>query len=437
MEVWLVALILFSALLLALFLGLPVAFSCGGLATVACLFVWGPRGLYSIATTAYGEMTLFVFIAVPLFVLMAEVLSFSGIAEELFDLVYKWMGPFRGGLAIGTVIICAVFAAMVGVSTASAATMGLVALPPMLARGYSKQLVTGTIASGGALGILIPPSIIMIILGSVAELSIGQLFMGGMIPGIVLTLIFIGYIAVKSLLSPESAPALPHSERVGWGEKIRLLRRLLPPTVLVILVLGSIYSGICTPTEAAALGAFGSLVVAALMRRLTWTNFNHALQRTLTLTAMILWITIGAVSFTNIVNVTGISDWMREAIVGMELNRWVVLVGMQMTFFVLGCFLDPVGIILITTPLFLPLVVSLGFDPLWFGVLFVINMEMAYVTPPFGFNLFVLRGVVPPSVTMRDIYRGIIPFVGCQALCLAIMIVVPELVTWLPKVLIK
>ncbi|MFH2127728.1 MAG: TRAP transporter large permease subunit [Pseudomonadota bacterium] len=436
MEVWLVGLILFTALLCALFLGLPVAFSCGGLATVACLFIWGPRGLYSIATTAYGEMTLFVFIAVPLFVLMAEILSFSGIAEELFDLVYKWMGPFRGGLAIGTIIICAVFAAMVGVSTAAAATMGLVALPPMLARGYSTELVTGTIASGGALGILIPPSIIMIILGSVAELSIGQLFMGGMVPGIILTLIFILYIAIKSYFSPDSAPALPPSERVGWDEKLSLLWRLLPPAFLVLLVLGSIYTGICTPTEAAAVGAFGSLVVTILMKRLSWAKLNHALHRTMAVTAMILWITIGAVSFTNIVNVTGISGWFQEAIVGLELNRWVVLVGMQFTFFVLGCFLDPVGIILITTPIFLPLIISLGFDPLWFGVLFIINMEMAYVTPPFGFNLFVLRGVVPPEVSMKDIYRGIIPFVACQGLCLLIMIIFPQLVTWLPKLLI-
>ncbi len=437
MEVWLVALILFASLIFALFLGLPVAFSCGGLATVSCLFIWGPRGLYSIATTAYGEMTIFVFIAVPLFVFMAEVLSFSGIAEDLFDLVYKWMGPMRGGLAVGTIIICAVFAAMVGVSTAAAATMGLVALPPMLARGYDKKLVTGTIAAGGALGILIPPSIIMIILGSVAEMSIGQLFMGGMIPGIILSLIFIVYIIGKSILDPKAAPALPASERVSWGEKIRLLWKLLPPTLLVLLVLGSIYSGICTPTEAAAVGAFGSVISAALMGRLTWENFNHALSRTLTVSAMILWITIGAVCFTNIVNVTGIADWLREAIVGLELNRWVILIGMQFCFFVLGCFLDPVGIILITTPIFLPLIISLGFDPLWFGVLFIINMEMAYVTPPFGFNLFVLKGVTPPSIALKDIYKGIIPFVACQAVCLAIMMIFPDLVTWLPKLLIE
>ena len=437
MEVWLVALILFASLIFALFLGLPVAFSCGGLATVSCLFIWGPRGLYSIATTAYGEMTIFVFIAVPLFVFMAEVLSFSGIAEELFDLVYKWMGPLRGGLAVGTVIICAVFAAMVGVSTAAAATMGLVALPPMLARGYDKRLVTGTIAAGGALGILIPPSIIMIILGTVAEMSIGQLFMGGMIPGIILSLIFVIYITFKAIVDPKAAPALPPSERVSWGEKIGLLWNLLPPTLLVVLVLGSIYTGICTPTEAAAVGAFGSMVSAALMKRLTWKNFNHALNRTMSLSAMILWITIGAVSFTSIVNVTGIADWLRESIVGLDLNRWVILIGMQLCFFLLGCFLDPVGIILITTPIFLPLIISLGFDPLWFGVLFIINMEMAYITPPLGFNLFVLKGVVPPGVTLSDIYRGIVPFVACQAVCLAIMMIFPDLVTWLPKLLIK
>ena len=347
------------------------------------------------------------------------------------------MGPFRGGLAVGTVIICAIFAAMVGVSTAAAATMSLVALPPMLQRGYSKHLSTGTIAAGGALGILIPPSIIMIILGSVAELSIGQLFMGGMIPGILLSLIFIVYILIRSFIDPTCAPALPPEERVSWRVKFLLLKKLILPTALVLLVLGSIYSGICTPTEAAAIGALGCLVSAIVMKQLTWKNFNESLARTMSVSSMILWITIGAVSFTNIVNVTGISDWFQEVIVGMELNRWVVLIGMQFCFFLLGCFLDPVGIILITTPIFLPLVVSMGFDPLWFGVLFIINMEMAYVTPPFGFNLFVLRGVVPPNITMKDIYKGIIPFVACQGICLLIVIIFPELITWLPNLLIQ
>ena len=437
MEIWVLALILFAALLAALFLGLPVAFSCGGLATVACLLVWGPRGLYSIATTTYSEVTIFVFLAVPLFIFMAEVLAFSGIAEDLFDLVYKWMGPFRGGLAMGTIVVCAIFAAMVGVSTAAAATMGVVALPPMLERGYSKKLVTGTIAAGGALGILIPPSVIMIILGQTAELSIGQLFLGGMMPGILLSIIFVAYIGIRSMLDPKSAPALPPELCVGWGEKLRLLKSLLPPTILVIAVLGSIYGGICTPTEAAAVGAFGALLIAASMKRLSPANFNNALNRTLSLTAMILWITIGAVSFTHMVTVLGVSDWLKELIIGMELNRWVVIVGMQFVFFVLGCFLDPVGIILITAPIFLPLVVSMGFDPLWFGVLFIINMEMAYVTPPFGFNLFVLRGVVPSDVTLEHIYKGILPFVGCQAVCLVLMMLFPDIVTWLPNLLIN
>ncbi|MBW1734622.1 MAG: TRAP transporter large permease subunit [Deltaproteobacteria bacterium] len=437
MEVWLVALIIFLGLFLALFLGLPVSFSCGGLAAVSCLFIWGPRGLYSIATTAYGEMTIFVFLAVPLFIMMAEVLSFSGIAEDLFDLVYKWMGPFNGGLAIGTVIICAVFAAMVGVSTAAAATMGLVALPPMLNRGYSKELVTGTIAAGGALGILIPPSVIMIILGHSAELSIGQLFLGGMVPGLVLTLIFVIYIGVRSFINPSLAPALPPEERVRWREKLRMLQTLLAPFLLVVGVLGSIYTGICTPTEAAAVGALGAILCAAFTGRLTWANFNHAVKRTGLLTAMILWITIGAVSFTNIVTVSGVSGWLHDLIAGLDVNRWVILAGMQFFFFVLGCCLDPVGIILITTPIFLPMVVSMGFDPLWFGVLFIINMEMAYVTPPFGFNLFVLRGVVPEDVSMMDIYKGIVPFVACQAFCLILMMVFPGLVTWLPQLLIQ
>jgi tripartite ATP-independent transporter DctM subunit len=298
-------------------------------------------------------------------------------------------------------------------------------------------LVTGTIAAGGALGILIPPSIIMIILGQTAELSIGQLFLGGMMPGIILTIIFILYILVRSILDPKAAPAIPKELCVNWIEKIRMLWSLLPPTLLVIVVLGSIYLGICTPTEAAAVGAFGALLITAFMKRISLDKFNHAMNRTLTMTCFILWITIGAASFTHMVTVLGISDLLCETISGLNLNRWIILTGIQFFIFFLGCFLDPVGIILITSPIFMPLVVSLGFDPLWFGVLFIINMEMAYVTPPFGFNLFVLRGVTPPNVTLEDIYKGIIPFVGCQVLCLIIMMIFPTLVTWLPYKLIN
>lgn len=438
MEIWFIGTLIFVSLLLALFLGLPVAFSCGGIATAACLFVWGPRGLYSIVTTAYGEMTIFIFLAVPLFILMAEVIHVSGIAKQLFELMYYWMGSLRGGLAMGTVFICAVFAAMVGVSTASTASMGVVTVPPMLTRGYDNRLIAGVVAAGGALGILIPPSVLMIVLGSVVHLSVGKLFLGGVFPGILLALFFIVYIAVISFLRPNYAPAISAEKRVSWRKKLMLLKNLFAPGMLIVGVLGGIYLGICTPTEAAGIGALGAIIISAGMKKLKWNNLDAALKHTLLLTCMVLWITIGAVSLTKILQVTDIINVVQNMVLGWEFNRWIILVGMQIIFFILGMFLDPVGIIMITAPIFFPIVESLGFDPLWFGVLFIINMEMAYITPPFGFNLFVLRGIVQGTgISMRDIYWGIIPFVVCQMICLALMMIFPDVITWLPDKLIQ
>jgi tripartite ATP-independent transporter DctM subunit len=379
-------------------------------------------------------VTNYIIIAVPLFVLMSNLLKHSGLAEQLYEGVYRWMGALRGGLAIGTVIICAIFAAMAGISSVATVSMGLIALPSMLKRGYQKEIAVGTISAGGALGILIPPSVIMIIYGSMAEVSIGQLFMGGMIPGILLALIFCLYIFVRCLIDPGLGP--PIQERYSWKEKLITLKGLVLPTILILVVLGVIYTGVATPTEAAGIGAFGALICALVYRGLTWKKFRQALASTTSLTAMVLWIMIGAVCFTHLLAYVGFSDVIKEAIARLPVSRWVILAGMQGSYFLLGMFLDPAGIIMLTTPVFVPIVTTLGFDPVWFGVLFTVNMEMAYLTPPFGFNLFIMKGVVPKEITMDDIYRSIIPFVVLQGLCLILCIVFPQLVLYLPQKMI-
>jgi tripartite ATP-independent transporter DctM subunit len=417
-----------------LLIGVPISFSLLAISAVGIFFTWGPKGLMALYNSAYGEGTSYLLLAIPLFILMANILKFSGLADELFEIVHRWMGRLRGGLAMGTVMICAIFAAMAGISSVATVSMGLIALPAMLDRRYDKVMAVGCINAGGALGILIPPSIIMVLYGSMAEVSVGQLFAGGVIPGLLLTLIFTGYIAVRCWINPALGPAI--EEYYTFGQKIASLKGVILPVALVMLVLGVIYTGVATPTEAAGVGAGGAVLTAALHRRLTWGRLRQASIETLQITAMIFWIIIGAVTFTNFLAFVGIQDMIQGWVVGLEVNRWIIMLAIQGIFFVLGMFLDPAGIILLTTPIFVPIITKLGFDPLWFGVLFTINMEMAYITPPFGFNLFILKGIVPPSVSMGDIYRSVGPFVILQAICLGMVMLWPELAIYLPSLMV-
>lgn len=435
METWLLSILAFGAMGVMLALGVPIAFALGAVALAGTIITWGPAGLYMIPKTAYAEMTNYLLIAVPLFVLMSNLLQHSGLAEQLYEGVYRWMGRLRGGLAIGTVIICAVFAAMAGISSVATVSMGLIALPSMLKRGYQKEIAIGAISAGGALGILIPPSVIMIIYGAMAEVSIGQLFMGGIIPGVLLAALFCLYVGIRCWLEPGLGP--PVEERYSFLQKLVVLRGLVLPCVLILTVLGVIYTGVATPTEASGIGAFGALICALLYRGLTLRTLKQALISTTSLTAMVLWIMVGAVCFTHLLAYVGFSDLIKQAITALPVSRWIVLLGMQLTFFILGMFLDPAGIIMLTTPIFVPIVGALGFDPVWFGVLFTVNMEMAYITPPFGFNLFIMKGVVPKGVTMDDIYRSIAPFVALQAIGLIMCMIFPGLVLWIPATMVS
>ncbi|MBU4275571.1 MAG: TRAP transporter large permease subunit [Proteobacteria bacterium] len=434
METWLLTLIVFSSLVVLLAIGIPIAFAMLAIAAVGIILTWGPQGLLVLFNTAYAEGTSYLLLAVPLFIFMANILKFSGLADKLYEVVYRWMGGLRGGLAMGTVVICAIFAAMAGISSVATISMGLIALPSMLQRNYNKVMAVGCINAGGALGILIPPSILMILYGNMAEVSIGRLFAGGMLPGILLAAIFVLYIGIRCFFQKDLGPAV--TEKYNWRDKFRSLKGVILPVSLVVLVLGVIYSGVATPTEAAGVGAGGAVVTALIHRQLTWARMWQALKDTLSLTVMVFWIIIGAVSFTTFLAYAGIQDMLQEAIMSMEINRWIILIAIQLVFFVLGMFLDPAGIILLTTPIFVPIINQLGFDPLWFGVLFIINMEMAYITPPFGFNLFILKSVVPPQITMADIYRSVGPFVLLQALCLAMVMLWPEIATWLPSIMV-
>ena len=408
----------------------------GGVAVFFTYWLWGPQALFGIAARTFDLGTNFVLLAIPLFVFMSSMLMRSGIADALYGAMYQWMGGLRGGLAMGTVVVCTVFAAMVGISAAATVPVGLVALPSMFKRGYDKSITLGCVSAGGALGILIPPSTVMIMLALFAQLSVGKLFLGGVFSGLLLASLFIIYIGVRTQLQPELCPPVPPEERATLREKFFLLRSLLMPILLIAAVLGSIFSGAATPTEAAGVGSLGSIVCTAFSRRLTWRNLLEACFSSLRLSCMIMWIIYAAASFTALYTAVGAQKLIGKALLALPGGHWGTLIAMQVILLILGCFLEPGGIIKITTPLFIPLVRQLGFDPLWFGVLFVMNMEMAYLTPPVGFNLFYMKAIAPKNITMLDIYHSIGPFVALQATGLVICMLFPQIILWLPNLVI-
>ena len=382
-------------------------------------------------------MTTYSFVAIPLYIFMAVILQRSGVIEDLFTVMRMWFGPLRGGLAIGTVVICTLMAAMTGIVGAAVATMGILALPAMLNRKYDKRIALGCICAGGTLGILIPPSVITVVYAVTAGVSIGRMFMGGVGPGLLLAALFIIYIAVRCWLRPDLGPAPSKEERQEYSfiHKLLALRAVILPMILIIGVLGSIYAGIASPTEAAGVGCIGAILSAAIYRRLTWLNIKESVYSTAKTTAMILWITIGARCFISVFSAVGGDELIMNFVSDLAVNRWIILILIQFMLIFLGLFLDEIGIILLCVPIFLPIIKALSFDPIWFGILFLVNAQMDYITPPFGYTLFYLKGVAPKGVTMGDIYRSIIPFVLLQALGLALCIIFPQIVLWLPNIM--
>jgi len=380
----------------------------------------------------------FLLIAIPMFIFMGVILERSGIADDLYKAFHNWMGPVKGGLAIGTVIICTLFAAMVGLTGPATVTMGLVALPSMLKRGYTKDISIGCIMAGGALGFLIPPSVTAIMYSLIAEQSVGKMFAGGILPGLVLATLFIIYITVRSAIQPNICPALPKEERASWREKFTSLRILVLPLALIMVVLGSIFFGIATASEASAVGAAGSIVCAALLGRLKWRVIIEAADRTLRLTGMVMWIVYGALCFSTVYSGLGAVELVQNLIARLTLSPWGVLIMMQLSYFFLGFILDDTAIIFICLPLYVPIAASLGFDLIWFGILFIVNLQMAFLTPPVGYNLFYMRAVVPmvaPDITLGDIYRSAWPFVILQGIGLVLVMLFPQLALWLPNML--
>jgi len=433
MSIELLTVLFFLSLLVFLLLGLPLSFVLGGVSIVFIYFTWGPEAFYMVAAQTWGTMNKFTLVAIPLFIFMAMILERSGVANDLYEMMYLWFGRLRGGLAIGTVVICAIFSAMCGISGAAVVSMGTIALPSMLKRNYDKRMAVGCINSGGGWGILIPPSVIMILYALISGESVGRLFAGGVFPGLMLLILVSSYIGIRCFLQPDLGPALPAAERGDWKRKLTALRAVLLPIIIVILVLGSIIFGITTPTESAAMGVLGALISALVYRQLTWKVMMEANVRTLKLTGMIMWILFGAYCFSAAYHGMGAPQLIEDIMGHIPGGPWGTIIFIQIVIFLLAMVLDPAGIMMITVPIFLPFVIAHGFDPIWFGILFVINMEIGYMTPPFGFNLFYMKGIVPPSITMGDIYRSVIPFTIVESIGLALVMIFPGIATWLPN----
>ena len=442
---WLTA-FMFGSLAILLMAGLPLGFVTGGLACIF-LFLFGDLQVLNILPSRiFPYMTDYQLSAIPLFIFMATMLERAGLIEQLFDAIYKMLGGLRGGLASATIIASTILAAMVGVIGATEVTMGILALPAMLRRKYDPHLACGSILAGGTLGILIPPSILAIIFAVVAQQSVGELFVGAVFPGLLLSGLYILYVTARCYMDPAKGPALPVDERVDLLGKLRLLRGIIAPVALIVLVLGVIFTGIATPVEAAGIGTFGAIFVAALHRRLTWLAIRQAAITTLKATTMVLWIIFGASIFVGFYILMGGQTFVAETLIGTGLGPYGILLIMMILLVVLGMFLDWVGILLLAVPIFVPLMRVLPWDglfglpgvapadvALWFGVVYMVNMQMSFLSPPFGYALFYLKSVAPPEITMAVIFRSALPFLILQAVGLAVCIIFPEIVLWLPR----
>jgi len=430
MSIELITILLFGGLLFLLALGIPVSFALGAITVTMTLWVEGPDALYTVATTTYQQITSTTLMTIPLFLIMGNFLVQSGISERMYNGLNYWLSGVRGGLAIVSIAVC-VSLAMCGGFGPGILTMGLVAVPAMLKHNYSKSIALGSVMAGGVLGEIIPPAIIMIIFAFIARISIGKLFFGGFVPGVILALLYCLYIIAVGIIKPQALPKT--SETVTWKMRWQALKEIFLPAMLVVLVLGSIFLGIATPTEAAGVGALGAIVICGLHRKLTWQVVKDSCAETLKITGMALWILIPATLFGVFYASVGAQDMIMEFIESLEVHRFAVLICMQFVLLLFGMFMDDYAVVTICAPIMLPIARMLGFDPIWFSILFILNMQVAYLTPPFGWALIMMKGVAPPEVSTRDIWRSVPPFVLIQLAVLILVMLFPQIATWLPN----
>ena len=431
---------MFVGLLIGLFMGHHLAFVLGGLAVIFGYIGWGPTSFYMFLNQTWGIMDNYILVCIPLFILMAQLLDQSGVAEDLFNTMLHVFGPIRGGLAVAVVVVSTLFGACTGIIGASVVTMGLLGMPVMLKYNYNKRLASGAICAGGSLGILIPPSIMLVVMADQGALSVGKLFAGAVIPGLILSALYVGYILIRCWIKPQDGPALSLEERQAVS-KLQLakmiIKTMIPPMILILGVLGSIFAGIATPTEAAGVGAVLAFAMTVAYGRFTLSGLKAAVVNTAKTTSMVIIILVGAACFSSIFMGSGGGEVVKNFIFSIGFGKWGTFIVMMIILFFLGMFIDWIGIIMITFPIFLPIARELGFDKVWFVVTMAVMLQDSFLTPPFGYALFYLRGVAPPEVTTGDIYWGAFPFWRLMELGLVIVVVWPSTITWLANVLVR
>ncbi|GEK45741.1 TRAP transporter large permease [Bisbaumannia pacifica] len=434
MSYEMIALTMFSAMMLLLLTGQRVFGVIGFVGAAAALLLWGDGGVEMPFNASFVLMNWYPLLTLPLFIFMGYMLSESGIAGDLYEMFHVWMGSLRGGLAIGTIGLMVVVSAMNGLSVAGMAIGASIALPELLRRGYDKIMVTGVIQAGSSLGILVPPSVVLVLYGMIARQPVGKLWLAGAIPGLILAALFVLYIAIRCRLQPELGPALPAEERdLGLAKKLKLLRAGILPLLIFFSMTGLFLMGVTSLVESAAYGAFAATLAALVKGRLTRQVIDVTVRRTLAISCMFMWIILAALCFGAVFDGLGAVRAIENVFLDrLGLGPWEILLMMQLSYLLMGMFLDDTAMLVIVAPLYVPLVISLGFDPVWYGVLYTITVQIAYMTPPFGYNLFLMRAMAPPEVSLSDIYRSVWPFVAIMVLGLALITAFPQLALWLP-----
>ncbi|MCT8972043.1 TRAP transporter large permease [Microbaculum marinisediminis] len=435
MSYELIALMMFSTMMLLLLTGQRIYGAIGFVAVASALLLWGDGGSELGFSAAMKLMKWYPLLTLPMFIFMGYMLSESGIADDLYRMFHVWFGPVRGGLAVGTIGLMVVVSAMNGLSVAGMAIGASIALPELLRRGYDKIMVTGVIQAGSSLGILVPPSVVLVLYGMIARQPIGQLWLAGAVPGLVMAGLFVIYILIRCALQPKLGPVLPKEERqVSWGEKMRLLQAGILPFLIFLSMTGLFVMGYTSLVESSAVGAVAATLAALVKGRLTFKVLHTTVEKTLGISAMFMWIILAALCFGAVFDGLGAVKAIEHLFIDkLGLGPWEIIIMMQISFILMGMFLDDTAMLVIVAPLYVPLVGALGFDLIWYGVLYTITCQIAYMTPPFGYNLFLMRAMAPPEVTLGDIYRSIIPFVIVMVLAMVLLMVFPEMALWLPN----
>jgi tripartite ATP-independent transporter DctM subunit len=435
MSYEMIAIFMFASMMLMMMTGQRVFGAIGGVAAVAALTLWGTGGSDIPFSAAMKLMKWYPLLTLPLFIFMGYVLSESKIADDLYKMFHVWMGPLNGGLAIGTIGLMVLVSAMNGLSVAGMAIGATIALPELLRRGYDKRMVTGVIQAGSSLGILVPPSVVLVLYAMIARQPVGRLWLAGLIPGLMMAAMFILYIVIRCRLNPALGPALPESERThSRAEKLRLLRAGLLPIVIFFAMMIPFVNGWTSLVESSAIGALTAFFAAVLKGRMSREVFENSVRNTLLISCMFMWIILAALGFGAVFDGLGAVRAIEHLFTDqLGLNPWMILILMQLSFLVMGTFLDDTAMLVIVAPLYVPLVSALGFDLIWYGVLYTITTQIAYMTPPFGYNLFLMRAMAPPEITLKDIYSSILPFVLVMLLALTLIILFPQIALWLPE----